>query len=105
MGDVYNGVYAPYLAECSTDVVIAQEELMAHTIAHLPADQVPSVFVYQDNNQTILIVHHMHRVESSLGQPANPLTNLILDFTGEVQHNTAQVVQLPGATFFSATEM
>ena len=61
---------------------------MAHTIAPLPADQVPAVFVYQDNNQTIRIVHHIHRVESPLGQPANPLTNLILGFTGEVQHKS-----------------
>ena len=47
IGDVYNGVYAPYLAEYSTEVVTTPEELMAHTIAHLPADQVPAVFVYQ----------------------------------------------------------
>ena len=103
IGDVYNGVYAPYLAEYRTEVVTTPEDLMARTITQVPADQVPAVFAYQDNNQIIRIVHHIHRVESPLGQPANPLTNLILGFTGEVQHNTAQVVQLPAAAFFSAT--
>jgi hypothetical protein len=103
MGDLYNGVYAPLLAEYSATNARTAEEIMHLTLTQLPVDLTPAVFVYQDVQGRIRIVHHVHKVEPTFGQPDTPLTGLILGFTGEVFENSAQVVQLPQATFFSTT--
>jgi hypothetical protein len=103
MPDVYNGVYQPYLTEFRPNAQITAEAVLHRTAARLPIDQVPSVFLYQDPHTTIRIVHHIHQVDTPFGQPPNPLTEMYLGFIGEVYQRSAQVVQLPPATFFATT--
>lgn len=88
MGDVYNGVYAPFLAEYSANNGDTPEAVMLRTVTQLPADQVPAVLLYQDMHRMIRVVQHIHNVDRPFGQPANPLTGAILGFSGEVQHIT-----------------
>ena len=103
MGDVYEGTYAPFLAEYSSDNGTAPVDLMNRTLTQLPVDQVPSVFIYQDSSSALRIVHHMHRVDTPFGQPPTPLTNAIIGFTSDVYQTNVQYTQLPEATFFSVT--
>jgi hypothetical protein len=103
MGDIYGGTYAPLLAEYGPDNPYTAEEVMQRTLTQLPSDQVPAIFVYQDTSAKIRVVHHVHKVEPTIGQPITPLTGTILGFTGEVFGHSAQLIQLPQATFFATT--
>lgn len=103
MQDVYNGEYHPLLAEFQVNAQIDSAALLRQMITRLPVDRVPSLFMYQDPNTTLRIIHHIHLVEPLFGQPDNPLTNMYLGLTGEVYHGIIQVVQVPTATFFAAT--
>jgi hypothetical protein len=103
MGDIYNGIYQPLLTEYQVNEQIGAEELLRRTLTYLPVDQVPSVFIYQDPNTTLRIIHHLHRVQSPLGLPATQLTDAYLGFSGEIYNGTVQVVQIPAATFFAPT--
>ncbi len=102
MGDTYNGVYQPLLAEYRPNNRVNSQELMRRTLT-LPADQVPAVFLYQSLFTTLRIVHHVHLVETPFGQPPNPLTQAYLAFTGEVYQASAQMVQITPDTFFGST--
>lgn len=103
MGDAYNGVYHPLMTEYQPDAQVDAQEFMRHTLARLPIDQVPSVFIYQGNFNTLRVIHHIHHVAAEFGQPITPLTNTHLGFTGEVFNGNIQVLQVPGDTFFSTT--
>ena len=102
MGDIFNGVYGPFLAEYEANNGVQAEVVLQNTLTQLPVDRCPSVYVYQDPEHTLRIVHHLHRVEREMGQPDNPLTDVVLGFTGEVEFNLAQVVRIP-EPFFATT--
>ena len=102
MGDIYGGVYHPFLTEYRPNNRVNSLELMRRTLT-LPTDQVPAVFIYQGFFATLRIVHHINQVDTPFGQPPNPLSQAYLAFTGEVFQGGAQMVQLTPETFFGST--
>jgi hypothetical protein len=101
MEDEYNGVYSDFLNlyGANGDEALA---VLQRTITRFPTDQVPAIFIYQDPDTTIRTIHHLHQVETPLGQPANPLTDMYLGLSGEAYNGNVQLRQVP-PTFFSAT--
>jgi hypothetical protein len=101
MGDTYNRVYHPLLAKYQPDEQVNAQEIMLRTLARLPIDQVPAVFLYQGNFSTLRVVHHIHYVEATFGHPITPLTNTYLGITGDVYNGNVQLVQLAADSFYS----
>lgn len=103
MPDLHNGIYQPFLAEYAPNNQVNSEELLRQTLIRLPTDQVPSVFIYQDEQTLLRTVHHLHQVETPFGQEPTPLSNMYLAFSGEIYNGNAQVVRLRPADFFMPT--
>lgn len=103
MVDIYQGNYQPLLAAYAPNDQVPPLTVMETTMAQLPVDQVPSVFLYQDNTTTIRVVHHIHKVTTPLGQPETPLTNAYLGFGSDAYHGTALIIRVMENTFFSST--
>ena len=96
MPDVYDGVYHAYLAEYA-DVNKTDEELYLLSTAMFPADQVPAVFAFQDNNRQIRTVHHIHKFTKPLGQPPGPWDNTCIGFASDIHegHITSWILPVP----------
>lgn len=102
MADTYQGIYAPFLAEYSSNAQQNAEALLSRTASRLPVNQVPSVFLYQDSRNLLRTIHHIHQVDTPFGQPPTPLTDMYLGFYTDIHNGIAQVLQVP-ISFFSTT--
>ena len=98
--DVYNGVYQGYLDKY-IDARKTQEMLLRASTADFPADQVPSVFVFQDNNRRIRTVHHLHVVTKPMGQPAGPWDDVCLGFSSDIHDGHITALRMPSDDLFT----
>ena len=102
MPDVYNGVYQAYLAEYG-NFQRTEEEMQKLSTVDFPADQVPAVFIFQDNHRNIRAVHHMHKITRPLGQPPGQWDNVCIGFSSDIHEGHITTLVLPTPELFTAT--
>jgi hypothetical protein len=64
MPDEYNGDYQEYLNTYGDNDITAAEMLRMSTTEFEP-DRIPSVFIFQDQQQIIPTVHHLHTIKAN----------------------------------------
>jgi hypothetical protein len=101
MPDAYAGVYLNYLTEYM-DPQKAPDELLRMSTAIFPADQVPAVFIFQDNHRKIRAIHHLHQITRPIGQAPGPWDNVCIGFTTDIHEGHITTVRLPTNEVFTA---